>query len=228
MLQLAPGGIDLGSRHIEWIKLRTVKRKMLIASLVVVLIGLLGGAVVLLYVENEIMTKRLKYAEQLLSKQGEMLTSLSQENHELYERQKELEETIRLAALTGTHRPDDVRRVAIASTALANNEWQYVGVWEGTAYNAVPEQTDSDPTHTASSTKVAPGYTIAVDPSHWPFGTQFYIDGIGLVCAEDSGGKVKGPNRFDYLVSDRDFALALGRWKAKVWAIDRDEPCLND
>lgn len=96
---------------------------------------------------------------------------------------------------------------------------EYVGIWEGTVYNPVPEQTDSTPHITASNQLIQPGYTIAIDRKYWSFGQRFYIEGIGIVEAQDTGSKVNNRNRFDWLVGDYDFAMELGRFQRRVWLI---------
>lgn len=156
--------------------------------------------------------------EQLHAAQQAEIERLAAENTFLRERNLALRETVQKAALAGIHRPDDVREV-IAAALPETDQWEYVGVWEGTAYTATREETDRDPEHTAAMTKVAPGYTIAVDPTSWPLGTMFYIEGLGVVCAEDTGSKVMGPRRFDYLVANRKYAFQLGRWQARVWRL---------
>jgi len=130
-----------------------------------------------------------------------------------------LQKTVRLAALTGVAKPDDYRVVEAAQISRGDlPRGEYLGVWEGTVYTATTEETDNEPSISASGKLVAPGYTIAVDPQYWKLGTKFYIEGIGVVQAEDTGSKVKGRNRFDLLVSDKSFARKLGRFKANVWA----------
>lgn len=45
---------------------------------------------------------------------------------------------------------------------------------------------------TATGAEPVPYYTVAVDPDIIPLGTVLYIDGIGEVKAQDTGGAVKG------------------------------------
>lgn len=102
---------------------------------------------------------------------------------------------------------------------LEMGQLEYVGVWHGTAYNPVPEQTDPWPHITANGRPIRPGYTIAIDRKHWAFGQRFYIEGIGIVEAQDIGSKVNGPERFDWLIGDYDFAIQMGRFYRNVWLI---------
>lgn len=97
---------------------------------------------------------------------------------------------------------------------------RYAGVFECTFYNPVREQCDETSHITATGKRVSPGYTAAVDPKYWKFGTRFYIEGFGIVRAEDTGSKVKGANRIDICLSDAGFARQLGRRRARVWVLE--------
>lgn len=154
----------------------------------------------------------------LLQENLEMLQKIT----EVTDENNALQKTVRLAALTGAAKPSSYRVVeaeVISRSTLPRGE--HLGVWEGTVYTATPEETDNEPSISASGKLVAPGYTIAVDPKYWKLGTKFYIEGIGVVQAEDTGSKIKGRNRFDLLVSDKAFARKMGRFKANVWAYSK-------
>jgi len=60
------------------------------------------------------------------------------------------------------------------------------------------------------------GVTVAADTSKYPFGTKFYIDGLGDRIVMDTGSAIKG-NKLDVYVSDHQRALELGRRKLSVW-----------
>jgi len=96
---------------------------------------------------------------------------------------------------------------------------EYLGRFECTAYNPTVAQCDANPLISASGRHVSPGYTAAVDRRFWKFGTVFYVSGMGLVEAEDTGSKVLGRNRLDICVGDYAFARRLGRWYADVWLV---------
>ena len=73
-----------------------------------------------------------------------------------------------------------------------------------TAYTAYAESTGKQPGHpafniTASGYRGAPG-VCAADARYYPFGTAIYIHGLGPCVVLDTGGAIKGPNRFDYYV----------------------------
>lgn len=68
---------------------------------------------------------------------------------------------------------------------------------------------------TASGTKARVG-EIAVDPSVIPLGSQCYIEGFGVVYAEDTGGAVKG-NIIDIYMSSRSKAINWGRRTVTIY-----------
>ena len=71
----------------------------------------------------------------------------------------------------------------------------------------------------ASGRKVVPNYSVAVDPSVIPLGSDVVIqfeNGETLMCrADDTGGAVKG-NKIDLCVATHEEALAAGVRKATV------------
>lgn len=73
---------------------------------------------------------------------------------------------------------------------------------------------------TTSGTTPTPGKTVAVDTDYWPLGTKFYVEGFGVVTAEDTGGAIEGKNRFDLNVKTKKEAFNLGIKKLKVWVIE--------
>lgn len=68
---------------------------------------------------------------------------------------------------------------------------------------------------TASGNAPIPYKTVAVDTSLIPFGTKLYIEGIGEVIANDTGGAIKG-YKLDLLVKTHQEALKFGRKKINV------------
>lgn len=51
---------------------------------------------------------------------------------------------------------------------------------------------------------------IAVDPSVIPLGSKVYVSGYGEAIAADTGGAIKGPNRIDVFIPDKQEALNWG------------------
>lgn len=67
----------------------------------------------------------------------------------------------------------------------------------------------------ASGNELKSGYSIAVDPSVIPYGTEVIIDGV--TCrADDCGGAIKG-NRIDVYFNDHKEALEFGVQYANVF-----------
>ena len=93
-----------------------------------------------------------------------------------------------------------------------------------TAYDLSYESCGKSPDHpaygiTSTGKKVKDGY-VAVDPEVIPYGTRMYIDGYGVVQAEDTGGDING-NRLDIYMSSKDDCIKWGIQDRKVYIIGR-------
>ena len=106
------------------------------------------------------------------------------------------------------------------------NSWKNLGDWKFTGYTATPEECDSTPSFTANDSLVTPGFTLAVDPKYWPYGTIFYIDGLGFAIAADCGRDIKGKNRGDFLVADKTFSAHLTGHR-NVWLVYLPTPSVQ-
>jgi len=151
------------------------------------------------------------------------LARLEAEVQALVKENEELRATIKKAAASSRTSRGQVSCGLGGREFDSQYSWRqgtYVGQWECTAYNPVAWQCDSTPEITATGNRVQPGYTAAIDPRYWRFGTRFYVSGFGEVIADDTGGAVKGFNRIDICVQDVGFARQLGRWTADVWLIE--------
>jgi len=94
---------------------------------------------------------------------------------------------------------------------------EYVGEFKVSFYTANCKGCSGK---TSTETKPTPGRTVAVDPHYWPMGTKFYIEGFGIVVAEDKGGAIKGKYRFDLCVGGTESeANDLGYKNLKVHVI---------
>lgn len=71
---------------------------------------------------------------------------------------------------------------------------------------------------TASGQPTEVGVTIAVDKNVIPLGTKVYIEGVGFMEAQDTGGAVIG-NHIDILVEDHYTAEQLGVQNGGVWLL---------
>ena len=102
----------------------------------------------------------------------------------------------------------------------------YIGEFKCTGYNNVPEQCDNSPDITASGRRITMGYSIALDPAYWMQavreGWKFYIEGIGVVRADDTGSKILGKFRCDVAVATRKQARAI-TGKRKVWLLEKTQ-----
>lgn len=85
-------------------------------------------------------------------------------------------------------------------------------------YTATTEECDSTPSTTADGKLVTPGFTVAIDPKCWKYGTIFYFDGLGFGVAADCGGGIKGKNRADFLVVSKKFAYLISG-NRHVWVV---------
>lgn len=92
-------------------------------------------------------------------------------------------------------------------------QYEPIGTYEITAYGY--SEGYGENYKTASGATPEPYYTVAVDPEVIPLGTELYIEGIGRVKAQDTGGAVKG-NVIDLHVGYDD-CDAWGRQEREVY-----------
>ncbi len=156
--------------------------------------------------------------------QNELLSTaelIAQNNQSIIEENIRLQNTLKMAASVGItpQNYDDAEKV---ETVVDYSKLEYVGEFEGTAYTPSPEECSNNLGYTASGKPIIAGVSIAVDTKYWKLGTKFYIEGLGYVVAMDTGNAVKGRNRFDYAVFDKDFAWKLGRRDWKVYLVKEE------
>ncbi len=102
------------------------------------------------------------------------------------------------------------------------NVQQELGTFQVSYYTPTKEECGSNSGITSSGRPVVGAYTCAADTSIWPYGTVFYVEGLGLVEVMDTGGAVKGRNRLDVcLVTGRDKAFKMGINYRKVWLVKK-------
>lgn len=105
---------------------------------------------------------------------------------------------------------------------------EYMGKFVGTAYTPSQEECGNDRGITNSGLPIIPGVSIAVDQNYWPFGSIFYIKGLGYTVAMDTGSMVKGKNRFDFAVFNKEFAKTLGLKEWDVYLVELGNGKIED
>ena len=159
--------------------------------------------------------------QELVEEQERILSEaeiVAQNNERLIKENINLQNTLLKAAATGIA-PQNYKIPEESELAVDYSKLEYVGEFEGTAYTPSPDECSNNLGYTASGQAIVPGVSIAVDTNYWKLGTKFYIEGLGYVIAMDTGSAVKGKNRFDYAVFDKEFAFKLGRKKWKVYLV---------
>ncbi len=189
--------------------------------------------------ENNTMTHEYSLLEdefKKVSTQNEQIVAQLQEikdkNYELMQKNKELEEknkelsqdnielqnTLKKAASVGI-KPQSFTEFDGLSSRGSVERGEYLGKFLGTAYTPCSSECGNDMGITNSGKPIIPGVSIAIDKKFWPFGTVFYIKGLGYAVAMDTGSAIKGKNRFDFAVFDRDFANKLGTGYYDVYLV---------
>ena len=143
---------------------------------------------------------------------------IAKNNLHLVEENIKLQQSLKIAASVGVT-PQNYDEAEDVDSPVDYSKLEYVGEFEGTAYTPSVEECSNNLGYTASGKPIIAGVSIAVDTKYWKLGTKFYIEGLGYVVAMDTGNAVKGRNRFDYAVFDRDYALKLGRRKWDVYLV---------
>lgn len=162
--------------------------------------------------------------EQVEQERNQVLSEaemIAQNNLYLVEQNIKLQNTLKQAASVGV-KPQNYEDAETVNTAVDYSKLEYIGEFEGTAYTPSVEECSNNLGYTASGKPIIAGVSIAVDNDYWKFGTKFYIEGLGVVVAMDTGSMVKGKYRFDYAVFDKDYALKLGRKKWNVYLVKDD------
>lgn len=143
---------------------------------------------------------------------------LSRKNKELIDDNIALQNSLKKAASVGI-KPQNYT----SFNGLANrgelDRGNYVGKFLGTAYTPSHDECGNNNGITNSGRPIVPGISVAVDSKYWPFGTVFYIKGLGYAVAMDTGSAIKGKHRFDFAVFDKNFAKTLGSGSWDVYLV---------
>lgn len=161
------------------------------------------------------------------------LDNLKKQNEQLEESKKELtddnlelQKSLKKAASAGV-KPQSYN--IYNGENLENiKKGKYLGKFLGTAYTPSAEECGNNKGITSSGKPIVPGVSIAIDNTHWPYGTVFYIKGLGYTVAMDTGSAIKGKNRFDFAVLDRKFAYALGQQYYDVYLVKMGNGKINE
>ncbi|HHX18158.1 MAG TPA: hypothetical protein GX727_04780 [Clostridium sp.] len=162
-------------------------------------------------------------------KQNEEISELIQElkdkneeldkiNKELVEDNIELQNSLKTAASIGI-KPQSYTNFEGISTRSSIERGEYIGKFLGTFYTPSAVECGNNKGITRSGHPIIPGISIAIDKDYWPFGTIFYIKGLGYAVAMDTGSAIKGKYRFDFAVFDRDFATQMGKTYWDVYLV---------
>ncbi|MDQ2086179.1 3D domain-containing protein [Herbivorax sp. ANBcel31] len=165
----------------------------------------------------------LEKIEQLKNKNKELEST----NKELVEDNIELQNSLKTAASIGI-KPQSYTSFEGISTRDTIEKGEYIGKFLGTFYTPSAVECGNDKGITRSGHPIIPGISIAIDKEYWPFGTIFYIKGLGYAVAMDTGSAIKGKYRFDFAVFDRNFANQLGKDYWDVYLVKLGDGNVND
>lgn len=90
-----------------------------------------------------------------------------------------------------------------------------------TAYCPCRQCCGKDDGITSSGKPARPGHTVAVDPRWIPLGTQIYLEEVGYLVAEDTGGAITG-NRLDIFMKSHQEAVEFGIKKLRVYLLEEE------
>lgn len=187
-----------------------------------------------LIAENDYLKKRneeiLKQNDEILKQMEEIKRQndeLMKKNRELIEDNLALQNSLKMAASAGI-KPQNYTKFNGFSSRGGFDRGKYIGKFLGTAYTPSKEECGNDKGITNSGKPIIPGVSIAIDNRYWPFGTVFYIKGLGYAVAMDTGSAIKGKYRFDFSVFDKKFAKILGTREWDVYLVKMGKGYVED
>lgn len=141
------------------------------------------------------------------------IETLQEENAELTERNKALQESMDKLKKEAAEKAAKTEAVTdgtgdLEAESAETAGWTSAGIFKVTHYCNCEHCQGEYIGMTATGTAPKAGRTIAVDPDKIPLGSVVKIDGQEYV-AEDTGGAIKG-NRVDIFVTDHDEAVTKG------------------
>lgn len=144
--------------------------------------------------------------------------SIQSSNSELAKDNLELQKSLKKAASAGVT-PQSYKIFDSEQLTANKSKGEYLGRFLGTAYTPSAEECGNNEGITSSGQPIIPGVSVAIDNKHWPYGTIFYVKGLGYTIAMDTGSAIKGKNRFDFAVLDKKFANELGQEYYDVYLV---------
>lgn len=174
---------------------------------------------------NQKLSKENNELKKLNERVKKEIEDLKQKNQQLETAKRELsgdnlelQKSLKKAASAGVT-PQSYKIYRGSTLETANTKGKYIGKFLGTAYTPSSEECGNNKGITSSGLPIVPGVSIAVDRKHWPYGTVFYIKGLGFTVAMDTGSAIKGKKRFDFAVLDKKFAYELGEEYYDVYLV---------
>lgn len=148
------------------------------------------------------------------------IETLQEENAELTERNKALQESIDKLKNEAAEKTAKAEAVTdgtgdLEAESTEAADWKSAGTFKVTHYCNCENCQGEYIGTTATGTVPKAGRTIAVDPDKIPLGSVVKVDGQEYI-AEDTGGAIKG-NRIDIFVADHGEAMAKGIKKETVY-----------
>lgn len=188
----------------------------------------------LLAEENKSLREAFDKASRGSDDAAKQLESVKKQNSELLKKNKELvddnialQNSLKMAASAGI-KPQSYSIFEGLDQRNTVDKGKYIGKFTGTAYTPSVEECGNDKGLTNSGEPIMPGVSVAIDTKYWPFGTVFYIKGLGYTVAMDTGSAIKGKYRFDFSVLDKKFAQELGTRKWDVYLVKLGDGNVGD
>lgn len=160
---------------------------------------------ILLTVNNMELIRKNKALQQTIESQQETIYNLTETNKKLSN-----------SEIINTQ----VKYMSYKETSVKTDSRKYLGKFKITHYCACTKCCGKNAKGiTASGKKVEENKTIAVDPKVIKLGSTVYIDGYGLMEAQDTGSAIKG-NIIDVYIPDHNEALKLGVTYKDVYIVE--------
>lgn len=132
---------------------------------------------------------------------------------------------ISTTGIHSTEQSSDTSEISIVSTTATKSENEtsvadevYLGRYKLTAYCPCSECSGSWGKQTSTGATATEGRTIGVDPNIIEYGTEVYIEGVGVRVAEDTGGAVNNKH-IDIFMDSHSDCMKFGVKYADVYLI---------